>query len=129
MQRKNSRAECAGISTYGCCDHIFVTGGCAVTPAFTVLVVGSRTYDDAAAVRKALDTLLKRHPGLTVLTGDDTETEKHAWVWASDNGRPCIADPRGPEFLVCYLPDGCVAFGGGDTEAAERAGLRVWRPA
>ena len=115
-------------------------------PAFVALVTGGRDYADRDAVFRALDTLLAKHPGLTVLQGGATGADALAHEWALRRERPSItvpaewdkygpaAGPRRNAIMLGYLPHGCVAFPGGIGTAdmvrqAERAGLKAWWPA
>ena len=101
-----------------------------VKPAFTALVLGGEDFAGYDAVSRALDSLLAKHGNLTILTSDaQTGTDALARRWSVEKRRPYIGDPRGLELLVAYLPSGVVAFPGADTTAAERAKIKVWRPA
>lgn len=113
---------------------------------FCALVTGGRDYADREAVYRALDTLARKHPNLTVLTGAcPTGADALAQAWAVERERPYIgvpaewtklgpsAGPRRNTILLHYLPDGCVAFPGGLGTAnmcrqADAAGVSVWRP-
>jgi hypothetical protein len=117
-----------------------------IDPPFCALVTGGRDYHDRDAVFRALDSLHRKHANITVLTGAcPTGADALAQEWAVLNERPYIGVPAqwrthgtaaGPirnTRLLCYLPNGCVAFPGGAGTAdcvrqAEAAGVLVWRP-
>jgi hypothetical protein len=100
-----------------------------IDPAFTILVLGGDAADESAVIR-ALDALNDKHDNLTVLTsGGLSPVDAVAENWARIRKCAYIGDPRGPDVLVLYLPHGAVCFAGGDDSAANRAGIKVWRPA
>lgn len=123
-------------------------------PAKTFIVCGGRDHQDRDAVFRALDTLHRKHPNLTVIHGacsepDDPTKLRGADRWANEwsllNECPVIAVPAkwteqgtsaGPRrngLMLMYLPHGVVSFPGGAGTAdmcrqAEAAGVRVWKP-
>lgn len=114
---------------------------------FIALVCGGRDYAERDSVFAALDKLRSRNPNITILHGAcPTGADSLAQEWAVLNERPYIGVPAqwgvhgasaGPirnQLMLCYLPNGCVAFPGGAgtrncVEVAERADLKVWFPA
>lgn len=124
-----------------------------VESPFLALCCGGRDYDDRSAVFRALDALHRRHANLTVLHGaccdrkDPTQltgADRWAQEWAQVRQLPYIgvparwamhgdsARPQRNGRMLMYLPNGVVAFRGGDgTEdmcrQAAAAGLSVWR--
>lgn len=112
---------------------------------FLLLACGGRDYQDRNAVYNALNKIHAKHPNITILTGAATGADWIAQDWALAHERPFIgvpaewatygksAGPRRNTMLLHYLPNGVVAFPGGDGTAdmcrqAEAAGLSVWYP-
>jgi hypothetical protein len=111
---------------------------------FLVLVCGGRDYMDRDRVFSVLDRILRDKVNVTVLHGACySGADRFADEWATEREIPCIRVPArwsvlgkvaGPERngrMLCYLPNGVVAFPGGSgtqnmVDQAKAAGVKVW---
>lgn len=59
----------------------------------TVIVTGSRYWDDAQAVYNVLDDLLKEFGGIQIVHGGAKGADTMAGAWAEENSQPCFAYP------------------------------------
>jgi hypothetical protein len=136
-------AGCAPSAPAAC-----ASSGTATRPGvFRVLVTGSRSWTDAAAIARALSDLHQVHGDRLVVvhgacrSGADriaggwarrhgVQVEAHAADWAAGRG----AGPARNAAMVATAPDACLAFirdrspgATGCADAAERAGIRTRR--
>ncbi|HEX8912677.1 MAG TPA: DUF2493 domain-containing protein [Humisphaera sp.] len=111
-----------------------------------LIVCGGRRFADRAAVFVALDHLHATRVVSMVIEGGADGADALARHWANVRGVPCetvkadwatfgkSAGPLRNRHMLGLGPHGVVAFPGGRGTAdmcaqAERAGVRVWRPA